>query len=202
MKILAMGMLLFSLFMDTGTNRLNEELSSKLPVKLKQDYILSIKTEEGCKPIQACSQLIAKKGTQEVKIDTIEDFSQVIEEIKDEKEALALVNFLTSESYGFLFKDSFCRTLQKRTSPEQKFLVVDEQTYQTWKLEEPKVEQKNGQFHITRFLICYPQYDKGEKEAQLIKVHERLDKTGKYEIMSKEVVVKGAEVQKLLPYYK
>lgn len=195
--------MVFSFFMGVVISRLNEELSSKLPLKLKPGYSLYIKTEEGCQPIQACSQLMAKKDDQEIKIDTVEGLSQIIEEVRDEQEALALVSFFTSESYGFLFKDSLCRTLEKKTSPDQKFLVVDEETYQAWRLEEPKVEQKDDQFHITRFLACYPRFDTAEKtEAQLIKVYEVVDKVGKYELTSKEMIVEGHEVQKLLPYYK
>lgn len=202
MKTFLYNMILFPFFMGFVTTPLNEELKTKLPVKLKEGYSLFIQTEEGCKPIQACSRLIAKKGDQEIKIETIQDLSQIIEEVRDEKEALALVNFFTSESYGFLFKDSHCRTLQKKTNANQKFLAVDEQTYQAWKLEEPQVERKDGQFQIIRFLACYPEFDKGETEAKLVKVREVVDKTGKYEMVSKEVIVKGPEVHKLLPYYK
>lgn len=202
MKTFIFSMILFPFFMGAVATRLNEELKTQFPVKLKEGYSLFIQTEEGCKPIQACSRLMAKKGDQEIKIETIQDLSQLIEEVRDEKEALALVNFFTSESYGFLFKDSPCRTLQKKTSPNQKFLAVDEQAYQAWKLEEPKVERKDSQFQITRFLACYPQLDKGETEAVLVKVSEVVDKTGKYEVVGKEVIAKGPEVQKLLPYYK
>jgi len=203
MKMFMLSAILFPVFMGMVTHRPDEELTPKLPLKLKEGYSLYIKTEEGCKPIQACSQLIAKKGNREIKIDTIGDLSQVIDEVRNEDEALALVNFFTSESYGFLFKDSSCRTLQKKTSPEQKFLAVDEETYNAWKLEEPRVEQKDNRFHITRFLVCYPQFEAGEKtEAQLVKVHEAVDKTGKYERIRKEVVAEGPDVNKLLPYYK
>jgi hypothetical protein len=161
------------------------------------------------RPIAKQGYLLAKHGETELKIQTTEEFAQLVKEITSPEEALALVRLITSQQIRPFLSDVYYGEVHKKAEPkkgeqENRWFAIEPEQYEAWKIQEAvATEEKTGAYKIERFVASYPKVQGQEHTpAQLLKIWEWVDSQGKYSMEIQEVIAEGSEIQKLLMFTK
>ena len=160
-------------------------------------------------PIAEHSYLLAKDGKTEIKIQTAEEFAQIVKKITSPEDALALVRLITSQEIRPFLSDVYYSEVHKKVETksegEQKaqWFAIEPEQYEKWNLHEPVVTEENGLYKIERFVASYPRLKEQELiPAQLLKIWEWVDAEGKYSMEIQEVIAEGDIIQKILLFTK
>ena len=158
-------------------------------------------------PLAEHRYLLAKtEGMTEIKIQTVEDFAKITNEILSEDNALAFVRLITSQEIRPFLSDIYYSEVHKKVEPQQegekedRWFAIETRQYNVWNLHEPVVLKENDStYKIERFVASYPHVKEGKlTQAQLLKIWEWVDTKGNYFMEIQDVIAEGEPIQKLL----
>ena len=169
--------------------------------------VVGVKTPR--KPLSAHVYLLVNDGKKEHRIRTSQELPPFLNAISSPELALAYVRFISSQEIRPYLTDMYYTEVQRQAegkpaaNAEPSWFTLTAAQYKTWQVHEPVVTTDGARYKIERFVASYPRVkDETRLPAQLLKIWEWVEPTGKYTMEIQQVITEGQAIHSILMFTK